>query len=79
MSFSFRPCKHLALFLFIFLTVFKPDDPHSRPSPTPSLLWFWPHLGRLLCLHVAYFFPFCLLGPHPQHMEVPRLEVESAL
>ena len=26
-----------------------------------------------------FFFLFFLLGPHPQHMEVPRLGVESAL
>ena len=25
------------------------------------------------------FFVFCFLGPHPQHMEVPRLEVKSEL
>ena len=25
------------------------------------------------------FFVFCFLGPHPQHMEVPRLGVESEL
>ena len=24
-------------------------------------------------------FHFCFLGPHPQHMEVPRLEVELEL
>ena len=26
-----------------------------------------------------FFFFFCFLGPHPQHMEVPRLEVQSEL
>ena len=25
------------------------------------------------------FIYFCCLGPHPEHMEVPRLGVESAL
>ena len=27
----------------------------------------------------SFFFLFCLLGPHPLHMEVPRLGVESEL
>ena len=26
-----------------------------------------------------YFFLFCFLGPHPQHMEVSRLGVKSEL
>ena len=26
-----------------------------------------------------FFFVFCLLGPHPQYMEVPRLGVELEL
>ena len=26
-----------------------------------------------------YLFIYCFLGPHPQHMEVPRLGVESEL
>ena len=25
---------------------------------------------------IFFFFFFCFLGPHPQHMEVPRLGVE---
>ena len=32
--------------------------------------------GRFLFL---FLFLFCLLGPHPQHMEVPRLEVQLEL
>ena len=30
-------------------------------------------------LFLFFFFFFCFLGPHLQHMEVPRLEVESEL
>ena len=26
-----------------------------------------------------FFFFFCLLGPHPRHMEVPRVGVKSEL
>ena len=26
-----------------------------------------------------FFFFSCFLGPHPQHMEIPRLGVESEL
>ena len=35
---------------------------------------------RLLCVCVCVlFFYFCFLGLHPQHMEGPRLEVQSKL
>ena len=27
----------------------------------------------------SFFFSFVCLGPHPQHMEIPRLEVELEL
>ena len=30
-------------------------------------------------LFIFSFLSFCLLGPHPKHMEVPRLGVESEL
>ena len=30
-------------------------------------------------LFFSFFFFFCFLGPHPQHMEVPRLGVELEL
>ena len=33
--------------------------------------WFFPFF--------FFFFAFCLLGPHPWHMEVPRLGVQSEL
>ena len=33
-----------------------------------------------MCVHVCvYFFLFFFLGPHPWHVEVPRLGVESEL
>ena len=32
-----------------------------------------------ICLSVLSFFLFCFLGPHPWHMEVPRLRVKSKL
>ena len=32
--------------------------------------------GPLICLFIHLFF-FSFLGPHPQHMEFPRLEDES--
>ena len=28
---------------------------------------------------LLFYFLFCFLGPHPWHMEVPRLEVKSEL
>ena len=28
---------------------------------------------------IIYLFVFCFFGPHPQHMEVPRLGVEAEL
>ena len=35
---------------------------------------------RSLCLfHIWDFFFFCLLGPHPQHVEIPRLGVQLEL
>ena len=38
-------------------------------------LWLWsvPTIGVRLR---NFFFFFCFLGPHPQHMEVPKLGVE---
>ena len=33
----------------------------------------------LLCYPPALFFFFCFLGPHPWHMEVPRLGVKPEL
>ena len=33
----------------------------------------------MLIINFVYFFIFCFLGPHPPHMEVPRLGVTSEL
>ena len=45
-----------------------------------------PHVGfniskvRMICKgSFVFVFVFCFLGPYPQHMEVPRLGVESEL
>ena len=35
--------------------------------------------GIFLFYFLKFFFIFCFLGPHSQHMEVPRLGVESEL
>ena len=32
-----------------------------------------------MCLFFSFFLPFVFLGPHPWHMEVPKLEVKSEL
>ena len=35
-----------------------------------------------MCVYIyiyIYFFFFCFLGPHPQHMEIPRIEFKSEL
>ena len=48
-------------------------------TPDPSRLR---HKGTLLSailFHFIILFLFCFLGPHPRHMEVPRLGVESEL
>ena len=40
------------------------------------------NLGGLLSLFISFFFflfSFSFLGPHPWHMEVPRLGVQSKL
>ena len=49
------------------------------------ILWVWmssatwklsiPNFGGFFC----FLFVFSFLGPHPQHMEVPRLGVQSEL
>ena len=35
-----------------------------------------PLLVRYIYIYIFFFLSFVFLGPHPQHMEVPRLEVE---
>ena len=55
------------------------DNSKRNPIAKVSLLsrdnvrFFWCFEGGL------GFFLFCLLGPHPRHMEVPRLGVQSEL
>ena len=61
-------------------------SPSGCPSPLAqachpsSLPFFFPHLSTLLFLPDSiFFFFFFFLRPHPWHMEVPRLGVESEL
>ena len=35
--------------------------------------------SHLLILSFFFFWSFVILGPHPRHMEVPRLRVKSEL
>ena len=51
-----------------------------------SALWYQHTFPLLLEIYFIilfylfiYLFNFCFLGPHPQHMEVPSLGVESEL
>ena len=37
------------------------------------------HLGCISFFFFLFFFFFVFLGPHPKHMEAPKLGVESAL
>ena len=52
-----------------------PGDRPDRSEPTTIA----PCAETGLDTHSFFIFIFCLLGPHPQHMEVPRLEVQSEL
>ena len=45
----------------------------SAKKPT---LYSWNHENSLM---YYYYYFFVFLGPHPWHMEVPRLGVESGL
>ena len=36
-------------------------------------------VGLRVCISFSFFFFFVFLGPHPRHMEVPRLGVQSEL
>ena len=53
------------------------------PSGLLSLVVSWlvvlTQLWHLFFFFFFSFWSFCLLGPHPQHMEVPRIGVESEL
>ena len=50
---------------------------HSDPTQPPALPW-WVRMASLF-IYLFLFFIFCFLGPHLQHMEVPRLGIESEL
>ena len=52
----------------------------SFPSPPTSGSAIWAHWKNLTFLF-SFLFLFCFffLGPHPWHMEVPRLGVEGEL
>ena len=41
--------------------------------------WTWPKRTKLNQTKIIFLFYYFFLGPHPWHMEVPRLEVESEL
>ena len=67
----------------------------SRPHLFKLAVWPWknPEIRLSFCLRKTwvgkldpfwksffnFFFSFYFLGPHPEHMEVPRLGVESEL
>ena len=56
-------------------------DPHSRLGG-PGLAvqsWLASTCQRSVAQHSELFISLCFLGPHPQHMEVPRLRVELEL
>ena len=49
----------------------------SRAVCLSLLLFYHLKFSQILLSHLIFFF--CFLGPHPRHMEVPRLGVESEL
>ena len=51
--------------------------PHFQVETTVKVMSLYPDKTMHLC--VLYLFIFVFLGPHPWHMEVPRLGVESEL
>ena len=56
-------------------TVFLPQIPISlEEGPPPSILGL--QGGGLPGASPPHLFVCCLIGPHPPHMEVPRLGVE---
>ena len=59
------------IFQYIFTNSFKyPSDLSSLSDPSTRLPPFF---------FLSFFVLVCFLGPHPQHMEVPRLGVQSEL
>ena len=53
----------------LFILIFNCGNTYIKFTILTS--WF--------CFLFFAFFVFCLLGPHPRHMEVPRLGVQSEL
>ena len=51
------------------------EDPSLLFAPIQDSSYPLYHIGT----HFLFLFFFCFLGPHLQHMEVPRLGVESEL
>ena len=52
------------------------------PPFTQASAQLWPASlapSALVLLYLFIFLVIVLLGPHPRHMEVPRLDVESEL
>ena len=49
----------------------------QQPKETRTSLSLLPKLKDFY--YLIFFILFLFLGPHPQHMEVPRLGVESEL
>ena len=56
-----------------------PSRRKGRLHPRYYLLTTSTLLHAILVQLTIFFFCFCSLGPHPQHMEVSRLGVESEL
>ena len=71
-----------------FQTLVSSSRLHALPCHIAQHLLRSEHPGGHWLLHLAlspgilFFYFFCLsvfLGPHPRHIEVPRLEVKSEL
>ena len=60
--------------------VYKPREGATCRNSTVSSNRH-PEIGRAVSdqRHLFLLFVFCFLGPHPRHMELPRLGVESEL
>ena len=52
---------------------------HCSMTGTPLSPLYHSFFFLMYFIFVKYLFFFCFLGLHPQHMEVPRLGVESEL
>ena len=54
---------------------FAEDSKYPLGVKKMSLVLFKCRIASVL----SFFFLFCFFGPHPRHMEVPRLRVKSEL